>query len=72
MTVRLPELGNAGALPGLPSLKRHRRLSRRISLKDRDAVAVATKHGRRAQSDHTCTAEHDLAHLVLQVQVWLR
>jgi hypothetical protein len=64
-------LGNSGALPGFPSLEGHRRLCRRISFKNRDAVAVATKHSRRAQSDHTSTAEHNFAHLYPQMHLWL-
>jgi hypothetical protein len=46
-------------------------LCRRISFKNRDAVAVATKHGRRAQSDCASTAERDFAHLYPQVHLWL-
>ena len=64
-------MSDSGALPGPPSLEGHRWLSRRISFKNRDAMTVATEHGRRAQSDHASAADHDLAHPYLLVHYQL-
>ena len=67
----MPELGDTGSLPGFPSLAGHRRLSRHISFKNRDAVAIATQHDRCTQTDCAATADHDFAHLYPQVHLWL-
>ena len=45
-TMGLPELGNSGAFHKCPPLDGGPRLTCWVSLQDRDAVTVATKHGR--------------------------
>ncbi|GLR91548.1 hypothetical protein GCM10007857_82660 [Bradyrhizobium iriomotense] len=68
-TMRLPELGNSGALPRVPSLDAGTRAIFRVSLQNRDAVTVATKHDCCTQSNHAAAANQDFAHPFLPSKV---